>query len=631
MKRKILSFVIVWIFASGNFAETFAQPVSALQIPEKEANVVRMMTYNVRNACHINGVAGYQQVADIICQVKPDIAAIQELDSATQRSNGMHILNELGQRTMMYQTYASLFEYEGGKHGIGILSKEKPLKHWTVLLPGAKQVRGLLLAEFEKYVVCCTQLSLAAEEQEASVPVIFDAIKEIKKPVFLAGDMNCNFESSAQKALQSKFTALNDYRQATIPVVNEPNIPAACVDFIYGYGIDYKYSVLAQQVINLRDFDHYPVFVDVRISAPVDRIFRTEPYLQKPVDRGITISWLTHVPVHSWVEYGKNGKLDQKKQIYVDGQMLCNNEIHHFRLTDLEPGVTYSYRVCSREIMLYRAYKKEFGYTAYSDISTFTLPSADESDFTALVFNDVHKNFDLMERFARLIKDTDLKYDFVFYNGDVIDDPKDQDQAVGFMKVLNEVAGAKKVPVFYMRGNHEIRNAYSIGLRSLFDYMNGTTYGAFSWGDTRFVMLDCGEDKPDSTRVYYGLNDFNQLRDDQAVFLKNELAGEAFKQAAKKVLIHHIPVYGNEEDSYNPCREKWGDILANAPFDIAVNGHTHRFAYLPKGSEGNNFPVVIGGGPRIEEAYMLVLQKKGRHLTFRALDVEGNEKLKLEL
>lgn len=101
-----------------------------------------------------------------------------------------------------------------------------------------------------------------------------------------------------------------------------------------------------------------------------------------------------------------------------------------------------------------------------------------------------------------------MKYDFVVFNGDCIDDPANHDEATCFLSELNETVGADRVPVFYIRGNHEIRNAYSIGLRSLFDYVGDKTYGAFNWGDTRIVMLDCGEDKPDTHWVYYGLNDF---------------------------------------------------------------------------------------------------------------------------
>lgn len=110
-----------------------------------------------------------------------------------------------------------------------------------------------------------------------------------------------------------------------------------------------------------------------------------------------------------------------------------------------------------------------------------------------------------------------------------------------------------------MRGNHEIRNAYSIGLRDHFDYVGDKTYGSFNWGDTRIVMLDCGEDKTDDHWVYYDLNDFSQLRNEQVGFLKKELAAKEFKKAKKRILLHHIPLYGN--DGKNLCAELWTKLL----------------------------------------------------------------------
>lgn len=234
-----------------------------------------------------------------------------------------------------------------------------------------------------------------------------------------------------------------------------------------------------------------------------------------------------------------------------------------------------------------------------------------------------------MDMYGELLKD--LSYDMVFFNGDCIDDPKDEREAVGFLSYMNEKVKAQNVPVFYMRGNHEIRNAYSIELRNLLDYVGDKTYGSFSWGDTRFVMLDCGEDKPDSTWVYYGLNDFEGLRVDQVGFLENELKDSAFKKATKKVLIHHIPIYGMRENSYNPCLELWGKLLSKAPFNICLNAHTHRYAYHPKGSVGNNYPVVVGGGNRPEGATFMVLNKKGDKMTLSVLAPTGESKLELEL
>ena len=71
--------------------------------------------------------------------------------------------------------------------------------------------------------------------------------------------------------------------------------------------------------------------------------------------------WQTHVPTYSWVEYGTDTLNLKKARTIVDGQVICNGLHNKIRLTDLRPGQTYYYRVCSQEIMLYQAYKKEFG------------------------------------------------------------------------------------------------------------------------------------------------------------------------------------------------------------------------------------------------------------------------------
>ena len=278
--------------------------------------------------------------------------------------------------------------------------------------------------------------------------------------------------------------------------------------------------------------------------------------------------------------------------------------------------------------MLYQAYKKIFGETAVSDFHSFTLPTASSSDFTAVVFNDLHKHSATLQALYKQVKDS--KYDFVIFNGDCIDDPANHDEATRFLSELNETVGAANVPVFYLRGNHEIRNAYSIGLRNLFDYVGDKTYGAFNWGDTRFVMLDCGEDKPDTHWVYYGLNDFTDLREAQVGFLKEELSSKVFKKAAKRVLIHHIPVYGNGDD-YAPCPELWGNLLSKAPFNVCLNAHTHRYAYQPKGSVGNNFSVIIGGGFDMNGATVMILQKKGKEMSLRVLNTKGEVLQELNL
>ena len=98
--------------------------------------------------------------------------------------------------------------------------------------------------------------------------------------------------------------------------------------------------------------------------------------------------------------------------------------------------------------------------------------------------------------------------------------------------------------------------------------------------------------------MYYGLNDFTQLRNEQVDFLKKELSSKEFKKAGKRVLIHHIPLYGN--DGKNLCANLWTKLLEKAPFNISLNAHTHKYAYHPKGELGNNYPVIIGGGYKMD-------------------------------
>jgi len=364
------------------------------------------------------------------------------------------------------------------------------------------------------------------------------------------------------------------------------------------------------------------------LSVKAD-IFRTPAYLQNPATDAMTVMWLTNVPCYSWVEYGTDSLNMQRAQTWIEGEALANNKLNCIRLTGLKPGTHYYYRVCSREIILYQPYKKEFGETAVSEITSFTTLDDKQTNFTALIFNDLHDNYPLFDKLIEQVKD--IPYNFVIFNGDCVTDVQTEDDAVRTISHYSQGIGADKVPAFYMRGNHETRGAYSPFLWNLIGLLDGHSYGAFNVGDTRFVLLDCGEDKPDDHWVYYGLNDFTRFRNEETVFLKKEIASKAFKSASKRVLIHHIPVYGMKDETFVPCRDLWGGILAKAPFNISLNGHTHKFNYIAKGAEGNIFPVVIGGGPSEKSATVSILQKQGKQMTLTVLDAKGKTLLSLNL
>ena len=161
-------------------------------------------------------------------------------------------------------------------------------------------------------------------------------------------------------------------------------------------------------------------------------------------------------------------------------------------------------------------------------------------------------------------------------------------------------------------------------------YYNDKTYAAFTRGNTRFVLLDCGEDKPDNTGVYAGLNDFTQLRLDQAEFLKKELKSKDFKQAKHHVIISHIPVFG-DTDHYRPCLDLWGPLLKKAPFDVAIAAHTHSAAFYPEGTDGCQYPVYVGGGPSVKKGTISILTLKNGKLSMRVLSNNPKSRWTLDM
>lgn len=227
-------------------------------------DTIKILSYNVRNCKGLDNITDYTRVAGIISRIDADFVAVQELDSATERSNQVVVLNELAAKTKMYATYRASISYQGGKYGIGMLTKEKPLSSEALPLPGKEEKRSVLIVEMDKYVICCTHFSLTQADRIASVDIITNAAKKYSKPVFLAGDLNSVTGSTEMKNLVKDWLILNNPAQPTIPA----NSPKSCIDFVL-VKKDSKYKVeILKSVVENEPVasDHLPVWVNVVVS-----------------------------------------------------------------------------------------------------------------------------------------------------------------------------------------------------------------------------------------------------------------------------------------------------------------------------------------------------------------------------
>ena len=165
---------------------------------------LRIMSYNIHNGIGMDGKVDYARIANVISDVNPDVVALQELDSITHRSP-VNVLEEIASVTGMNYVFGPAISYGGGKYGIGVMSKEKPLNVRNVSLPGREEARTLLVVEFEKYIFLATHFSLTAADQIKSIEVILKEVFSKEKPVFMAGDMNSVPSSLTQKNIRKYF------------------------------------------------------------------------------------------------------------------------------------------------------------------------------------------------------------------------------------------------------------------------------------------------------------------------------------------------------------------------------------------------------------------------------------------
>lgn len=228
------------------------------------AALVTILSYNVRNCVGLDNVADYERVAKAITKINPDIAAIQELDSNTVRSKNISVLDKLADATGRIATFHGSIDYQGGKYGIGILSKEKPLSIKAVALPGTEEKRSAVAVEMRDYVLICTHLSLTQKDRLRSVVLIDSLASKYTKPVFLGGDLNSEPASPVISAFSKNWHILNDSTKPTIP----SNKPDVCIDYIMVQKKDQYQVKLLDKVVGKEPLasDHLPVWVKLSIS-----------------------------------------------------------------------------------------------------------------------------------------------------------------------------------------------------------------------------------------------------------------------------------------------------------------------------------------------------------------------------
>jgi predicted phosphodiesterase len=338
----------------------------------------------------------------------------------------------------------------------------------------------------------------------------------------------------------------------------------------------------------------------------------------------VTVVWTTNKTAVSWVEIapddGTHFYLTERPRFFATKNgVKLERTTHAVKITGLKPATRYRYRIYSQEVLKHEGWHVYYGDVAANDIFTgkpYSFKTLDEgaNSVKFCIVNDIHGRNEVMEKLFGVVEPA--KQDMVFFNGDMVSMVNSAEELFnGFMDV-GVKAFAKEIPLYYCRGNHETRGSFATSFQDYFSPLNPELYFLVRQGQVCFVVLDCGEDKPDSDLEYAGITDYDAYRTREAEWLREALKDKRFTEAKFRVVVCHIPPamdwHGESE-----ILLKFVPLLNEAGIDVMLCGHYHRTLKWAA-NDKVKFPVLINSNNSILKGVV-----EGSKLTLDILNLEG--------
>jgi len=325
------------------------------------------------------------------------------------------------------------------------------------------------------------------------------------------------------------------------------------------------------------------------------------PWVMGVTDSEMTVVWISSDRSVGWVEIapddGASFYAEERPRHYEDflGRHVVS-KLHRVRVTGLQAGTAYRYRIYQQGIDDSGAIPV-LGTVTASDVYSrepYRIRTLDSRrvECRFAVVNDIHGRDSILTAHARGMRAADP--DFVVFNGDMSNlmGPATYLEEAYLARAVKEFA--TDIPLFFVRGNHETRGPGAMEFMNLYPSHTGKPYYMFRHGPAVFLVLDCGEDKPDSDIEYGGTAAYDAYREAEAEWLREAVRSEEFRSAPVKVAFLHVPP--EKERGWhgsNELKRLIIPVLNDAGVDVMLCGHLHRYGFREAGECGTDFPVVV--------------------------------------
>ncbi len=358
------------------------------------------------------------------------------------------------------------------------------------------------------------------------------------------------------------------------------------------------------------------------------------PWICDMDSTGVTIVWVTDVPGISYVEMATDSTdhfySKTRKRYYAAeaGRRILTDSVHCVRIRGLKPDSKYRYRVVTQALKDWcNDDWVTLGGLAWSDVwkkkpYEFKTYPAKPREITFLVLNDIHERPQFMKE---LCKNVDLKkLDFVLLNGDMSNRIRSQKHIMDAYLDTCVSMFATDVPLFFNRGNHELRGEFADYLNRYFPTNNGKYYRLQHVAGVDFLFIDSGEDKPDADLEYCGIVECDQYREEQGRWLRSLQEEKKIGKYPIVVFSHMPPTLKNWHGPLH-MQETLTPELNKMNVSVMLSGHLHRFDYQEP-NEIINFPNLVNSNNtyllchiangKMEVDYVGLTNKEKKHFTF---------------
>lgn len=198
--------------------------------------------------------------------------------------------------------------------------------------------------------------------------------------------------------------------------------------------------------------------------------------------------------------------------------------------------------------------------------------------------------------------------DLLILNGDIPNHSGDIENFNLIYELCNSLGGGH-IPCVFSRGNHDTRGFYAENIAEYTPTRNGASYFSFRLGKLWGLVLDTGEDKPDTNAEYGGTICCHAFREEETKYIEDVIANADEEYNAEGVeyrfVISHTPFAYTQEPPFDIEQDMykyWLKLLKeNVKPDLMICGHLHKLAVSHIGDEydvkGQVCPVVIGSKP----------------------------------